>query len=131
MDYSNDEQLEKELQELYILAKHWSADLDFLEEELTFFKNIQRKYPDPASIQTFEKKVLQLETHLGNLRVNIPRFLDFMAPFIANPNKPMGLDFLEKYNALATELHQLFNDVRATKRELFAHTETLMPHACG
>jgi len=32
----NDPQLEKELQELYILAGHRASGLDFLEEELRF-----------------------------------------------------------------------------------------------
>lgn len=128
MNKSTDNQLEGELQELYILAEHWSADLDFLEEELRFFKNVLRKFADLKQDDNFEKKVIELEGHLASLRVKIPGFLNFLKPFIANPNQTMDLGFLEKYNSLANELRQLFSGVRAAKKELFAHAEALMAH---
>ena len=123
MDYSKDTQLENELQELYILAKHWFADLDFLEEELRFFKNIQQKYPVLPQDDILGKKVLDLETHLSSLRVKIPAFLAFLKPFITEPNKEMDLGFLENYNKLSNELKQLFSDVRTSKKELFVHCD--------
>lgn len=115
-----------------MLVKHWSADLDFLEEELQFFKNIYQQYPGtrPAKNEAqgvgFEQKMKELETHLRSLRIKIPAFLSFLAPFIADLNKPMDLAFLEKYNSLGNELKQLFSDVRTTKKELFTGTEALM-----
>lgn len=131
-DQRIDTELEKELQELYMLARHWSADIAFLEEELQFFKNILDKYisapSGPADPQNtaFVQKVFELEDNLASLRAQIPGFLSFLEPFIDNPDKPMNLTFLEKYNALSTELQSLFTAVRTTKKELFAHVETVM-----
>lgn len=131
-DQRIDTELEKELQELYMLARHWSADIAFLEEELQFFKNILDKYISapsaPADPQNtaFVQKVFELEDNLASLRAQIPGFLSFLEPFIDNPDKPMNLTFLEKYNALSTELQSLFTAVRTTKKELFAHVETVM-----
>lgn len=131
-DQRIDTELEKELQELYMLARHWSADIAFLEEELQFFKNILDKYISapsaPADPQNtaFVQKVFELEDNLASLRAQIPGFLSFLEPFIDNTDKPMNLTFLEKYNALSTELQSLFTAVRTTKKELFAHVETVM-----
>jgi hypothetical protein len=131
---NTDSQLENELQELYILAGHWSADLDFLEEELQFFKNVVNRYPaarvdEIYPQETFRQKVQELELHLADLRVKIPHFLNFLSPFIADLNKPMDLSLLELYNTLLTELQSLFKVVRATKKQLFAQIESIIPKA--
>ena len=39
-----DLELEYELEELYILSKHWMQDISFVEAELRFFKEIADKY---------------------------------------------------------------------------------------
>lgn len=128
-----DTHLETELQELYMLARHWSADLDYLDEELQFFKNVLVKYPEDSNASQVGQqenplgiKVSDLERHLAGLRARLPDFLGLLAPYISDLNKPMDLTFLEKYNTLKDELQALFSAVRMTKKELFAHTETLM-----
>lgn len=126
MDNLNDQQLESELQELYILAKHWSDDLDFLEKELSFFKNVHARYPDSLPEYPLDKNVVKLEKHLASLKTKIPAFLNFLKPFITGKNKAMDMGFLERYNLLRDELNELFTEVRMTKKELFTHTEALI-----
>lgn len=134
-DLSTDTELEKELQELYILARHWLADLDYLEEELQFFKNILRKYCASSPAETdpqntaFERKVFEMEDNLATLRKCIPDFLNFLAPFVENPGMQMDLTFLGKYNTVRTQLQSLFAAVRTTKKELFAHVEVITTKA--
>jgi hypothetical protein len=98
--------------------------LDFLREELQFFKNVLGKFSALSRENAFEKKLFKLETHLNELRTKIPEFLAFLTPFITNPDKTMDLKFLESYNLIADELRQLFSDVKATKKELFADIES-------
>ena len=128
-----DTELETELQELYILAKHWLEDLSFMEEELQFFKNILQKYQHIGVLNTplskqaeFTKKIEKQEQHLNTLKTKIPVFLTFLEPFIGDLKTKMEVDFLTRYNALEAEIQELFTAVRATKKDLFTYTESVM-----
>ncbi|WP_419701534.1 hypothetical protein [Mucilaginibacter sp. NFX135] len=124
-----DSQLEYELQELYILSEHWLQDISFLEDELRFFNHILSEYREPGMSSTvvdFTTKVQEQEKHVNFLKIKIPEFLHFLKPFISDQKKGMDLGFLEKYNKLETELRLLFAAVKATKKELFRHTEAIM-----
>jgi hypothetical protein len=128
-----DTELESELQELYILARHWQQDIAFMEEELQFFKNVINKYQPaaPASEAAsksagFSSEIQKQAKHLSRLKTKIPDFLNFLEPFIGNIKREMDLSFLAKYNQLQIELQELFTDVRATKMALFSYTEGLM-----
>ncbi|MCO5948497.1 hypothetical protein [Mucilaginibacter flavidus] len=128
-----DSELESELQELYILVRHWQQDIGFMEEELQFFKNVLNKYQpenpgDNVELKTtvFGSEISKQEKHLTALKTKIPDFLIFLEPFIGDIKKDMDLGFLAKYNQLQTELQQLFTDVKATKVALFSYTEGLM-----
>ena len=45
-----DLELEFELQELYILSKHWIQDISFFEDEIRFFKTLFDKFPGPVLV---------------------------------------------------------------------------------
>ncbi|WP_295792952.1 hypothetical protein [Mucilaginibacter sp.] len=128
-----DPELESELQELYILVRHWQQDIGFMEEELQFFKNVLNKYQpenpgDNVELKTtvFGSEIAKQEKHLAALKTKIPDFLHFLEPFIGDIKKDMDMSFLAKYNQLQTELQQLFTDVKTTKSSLFSYTEGLM-----
>ncbi len=128
-----DPELQSELQELYILVRHWQQDIGFMEEELQFFKNVLSKYQpqnpgDNAALKItiFSNEISKQEKHLAALKTKIPDFLTFLEPFMGDIKKDMDMSFLAKYNQLQTELQQLFTDVKATKVALFSYTEALM-----
>lgn len=128
-----DQELESELQELYILVRHWQHDIGFIEEELQFFRNVLNKYlpSNPGDdiafkITEFSSEIQKQEKHVAALKTKIPDFLNFLEPFIGNIKREMDLTFLAKYNQLQIELQELFTDVRATKMALFSYTEGLM-----
>ncbi|WP_295711459.1 hypothetical protein [Mucilaginibacter sp.] len=129
----SDTQLEYELQELYILSQHWLQDISFMEDEVRFFKNILLKYQEacplkemPATAADFITKIRGQEQHIDSLKIKIPEFLHFLKPFIDDSKKEMGIDFLERYNKLRTELRALFAAVKVTKTDLFNYTEAIM-----
>src|SRR5438309_10956746 len=118
MNITTDKELEFELQELYILCKHWLDDILFIEDELRFFKNVLKKYQDmgsqfalPSKGQEFSQKIQQLEQHIVSLKVRIPEYLNFLKPFIGDLKKEMDLDLVEKYNALETEIKDMFASI--------------------
>ncbi|MEO6631471.1 MAG: hypothetical protein ABIN13_07115 [Mucilaginibacter sp.] len=128
-----DTELESELQELYILARHWQQDIAFMEEELQFFKNVLNKYRPTATASDmasksvgFSREIQKQEKHIGALKTKIPDFMAFLEPFIGDLKKGMDMSFLDKYNQLQAELQDLFTDVKATKKALFTYTESIM-----
>ncbi|QKJ32988.1 hypothetical protein HQ865_25635 [Mucilaginibacter mali] len=126
-----DTELETELQELYILARHWQDDISFLADEARFFRNILLKYDATAvesieSVTNFRQKIEGQESQLVTLRSAVPEFLAFLEPYIGDNKKAMDLTFLERYNDLQNGLTALFAGIKKTKKELFAYAETVM-----
>ncbi len=128
-----DTELELELQELYILCKHWTQDLAFIEDELHFFKNILQKYEamaaqndQPSKHLQFSSKINELESHMITLKKSVPQYLKLLEPFINDSKKEMHLDLILKYNALQTEIQNLFWIIKKLKGELFAYTEAII-----
>ncbi|RKR83582.1 hypothetical protein BDD43_3792 [Mucilaginibacter gracilis] len=128
-----DTELEYEIQELYILAKHRLQDISFAEDELHFFKNLLKKYQGGAA-QTnlvaqwaqFSQKIDEQEQHIVQLKKAIPQFLEHLKPYVADLKKAMSLNLLEQYNGLDHEIKALFAAVKTTKKSLFACAETVI-----
>jgi hypothetical protein len=125
-----DTELETELQEVYILARHWLQDINFLETETNFFRNIVNRYAPLYAVSSrkdvFDLKILAQETRLATLKTKIPAFLTFLEPYIGNLKKEMHMDFLDQYNTLQNELDALFMGLHSTKKELFDYTESIL-----
>ena len=128
-----DLELEFELQELYILSKHWMQDISFIEDEIRFFKTIFDKFPDSALINEpnsvpwqFNRKIIHQEMNIDNLKARIHDYLKFLEPFISDQQKLIDLELIEKFNALGAEIKNLFESIKQTKAELFTYTEHLI-----
>jgi len=133
-----DTELEYEVQELYILAKHWLQDISFAEDELHFFKNLLTKFglnSADAGLgsewELFNEKIAVQEHNIVGLKLAIPKFLDFLAPYVNDQKKPMDLHLLEQYNGLDDEIKELLASVKTTKGELFACAEDIMDKRVG
>ncbi|PWK80138.1 hypothetical protein LX99_00602 [Mucilaginibacter oryzae] len=126
-----DTELETELQELFIQARHWQDDIYFLEDEIRFFRNILLKYDTaPAENNRPEAELRQMienqESRLANLKSAVPEFIVFLKPYVGDNIQAMDLNFLERYNDLQNELTALFAGIKKTKTKLFAYAETVM-----
>ena len=128
-----DSELEDELQELYILSTHWISDINFIEDETRFLKNVIDKYLAPilkddqlAKAKDFNKTLVQLETGIPMLKIKISDFLHFINPMINESNKEIGVNLLEKFTSLETEMKSLFESVKKIKKSLFSFTEEIM-----
>lgn len=126
----NDRELEFELQELYILCKHWLEDISFMEYETGFFKRVLKKFDNSAGqtskISGINDKIQEQELHLSIIKAKIPGFLKFLKPYLKDQKKGMGPGFLERYNVLEVELKELFKTIKSTKKELFDYIEKIM-----
>jgi hypothetical protein len=126
-------ELEYELQELYILARHWLQDIAFAQDELRFFSNMLKKYQENTTIRdllikrgAFSKKIADQNRHIATLKNAIPEFLNLLEPHIRDPKIKMELNVIEQYNAMNTNIQALLHALKITKLELFAYTEAMI-----
>ena len=127
-----DEQLEYELQELYILSKHWTSDLSFVEDEVKILKDILDKYLSrmgnlqAKEAKNFEKILMQQDAVILDLKNKIQEFLKFVEPYINDAKKEIGLNFIEKFTLLGAEIKSVSEYVKVLKKLLFSFTEDVM-----
>lgn len=129
----SDPQLEEELQELYILSKHRMSDINFVEDEIRFLRDVIDKYLRPklkvdelSQIDSFNQSLNQIESNVSSLKNIIADFLKFIEPMIDKPENGIGTDLLEKFGALEIEMQELFESVKQVKKLLFSFAETVM-----
>jgi hypothetical protein len=128
-----DPQLDDELQELYIVSKHWISDISFVEDEIRFLKNILNKYLAPfmnndqiLKVKNFNKTLVHQESIIPDLKNKILGFLKFVEPLINESKKEIGVNLIEKFILLQMELNTLSESVKEFKNLLFSFTEGVM-----
>lgn len=125
--------LESELQDLYKQSRHWLSDIQFVEDEIRFFKDISNTYLVPYidrelldKVKNFTKAVFGQESNIMDLKRSIPEFLKFVAPYATDTEKKMGIVLLETFNDLQSRVTDLLNSVREEKKQLFLILEDAM-----
>jgi hypothetical protein len=128
-----DVELEFELQELYILSKHWISDIHFIEDELRFLKHVVEKHLAPNlkneqlfEVDDFNEAFVQTEGNIPALKTEVSNFLKFIAPLVKKPDTMIGLNLLEKFTTLDTEMKTLFESLKQVKKLLFSLTDDVM-----
>ena len=120
------------LQSLYIKTNEWLDDIDFLGDEIRFFKKILKMYfphVNPAfalKTEQAEKQLSKLEINkhvIGAEVINHRKVLDLLIKnFISQEEETLRQQHL-KLEVKITELNQSF---RKFKNDLFGLTEELM-----
>ena len=127
-----DQELEYELQELYILSKHWTSDLNFVEDEVRILKDILNKYltsmerSQLKEARNYDKILAQQDAIIRDLKSKITEFLKFVEPFINDTTKEIGINFIERFTFLGDEIKALSEYVKLLKKSLFSFTENVM-----
>lgn len=121
-----------DLQALYIRTNEWLDDIDFLGDEIRFFKKILKMYFSEA-LPVFSQRKEQVEKQLSKLEINKHviraeimnhrEVLDLLIKnFISQEEENLRQQHL-KLEVKITDLNQSF---RKFKNELFVLTEELM-----
>jgi len=134
---TEDAELGVELQELYILSNHWLSDIQFAGDEIKFLKHVINKYlvthtRDMVSeeIGIFNESLDKQEITALFLKNQILDLLKFIGPFVTGTDEEIGVDLIERFTALETEVKALLESVKQVKRSLFAFTEKVMKLEC-
>jgi len=127
-----DPQLETELQELYILSKHWTSDINFAEDEIRILKDVLKKHIIPndnlqlAEANDFYKMLVLQDTIVADTKRKVSEFLQFIKPFVRGAENEIGINLIEKFSVLNTDIQDLLDSVRQVKKSLYFFTETVM-----
>jgi len=127
-----DPQLETELQELYILSKHWTSDINFAEDEIRILKDILKKHLISVdNLQSDEVKafynVLDLQdAAILDAKRKVSEFLQFIRPFVTGSENEIEISLIEKFALLNTDIENLLDAVKQVKKSLYFFAETVM-----
>lgn len=124
-----DDQLAYELQELYIISSHWNSDIAFVQDEIKFLNNALNRYTTYTKNRHTDRTAhfyTALETQEANAYMvnnKITALLKLIEPFIVDAKREIGLDMLERFNALEAEIKSIAECVKLIKSLVFAFIE--------
>jgi DNA repair exonuclease SbcCD ATPase subunit len=122
-------ELDTELQELYLVSKQWTADLEFLESELDFLKKLTgQQRPDAVRVEEFAQIADLAQTYaaLTNSMTDYRRRLE---PLITHIGGDFGLDLVEEYSQLQRRLKTILRDCHNIRNTVFDRSKQGLPNS--
>ena len=116
-----DNALSTELQELYLITKQWSADLQFISDESDILKNINKKPLEPEVNKKHDILFSSLEQQVSKLKLKVVHLLKRLEPLTYGPIKVIELSLIEEQQLLKCEMEEILLTFHATKNELLDH----------
>ena len=117
-----DQELEFELQELYLTGKQWLSDIAFLEEELQFLKELMGKFaiPLPGSRQQGKQQDMMEALSLREaahteLKQQVLIYMNKLEPLIVEPDTRISLQLVEDYMLLKRKVENALLDLKSIK----------------
>ncbi|WP_449436904.1 hypothetical protein [Pedobacter steynii] len=111
-------ELETELQELFLISKQWISELDFLEYELDLLNKLFKKAYFIISKGDFDKLSNLNKIHL-DLKQRIQNYIQVLESLIVNPRQKIDSSLVDTYAQLAQDLEQIFKRLQTFKNRIF------------
>ncbi|PYF70592.1 hypothetical protein [Pedobacter nutrimenti] len=122
-----DNELDAELQELYLTGKQWSAELEFLSTELIFLGKLIQKTSAPLNKNIFVEKLLNLTRQCQELKDNMQNLVHAIGVITVASEKKIELTLLENHIELKSKIQALTHSIQIEKKAVFA----LVPRSAG
>ncbi|MCX2452319.1 hypothetical protein OQX61_13680 [Pedobacter sp. PLR] len=119
-----DNALSAELQELYLITKQWSSDLQFISDESDILKKLSKKPLEPEVKKKHALLFSSLEQQLVKLKLKVIHLQKRLEPLTYGPIKEIKLSLIEEQQLLKSEMEEILLTFHATKNELPGH----IPH---
>lgn len=124
-----DNQLSTELQELYLISKHWISDLEFFDKDLQIVEKLfggtfsgLTKQEGSENIAILKLNIATLE-HKGNgIKASVLNYMHSLEPLIANTSGHFDLSLVETHSQLEIEIGELVHSFQAIKQQIFRLT---------
>ena len=118
-----DSQLNTELQELYLEAKQWMTDLDFLDSELAFLNKLTANLAIQAEKEEEIEKLTGIEKVYLSLKGEMYAYLHGLEPLITQKKENFNLGLIETYTHLKWRLDEVLHGCQNVKNSIFDHTK--------
>lgn len=118
-----DSELNTELQELYLEAKQWITDLDFLDSELLFLKKLSGTMPVQANKKEEIEKLSGIEKAYTSLKEEMYAYQHQLEPLIAQKKENFTLGLIETYTHLKWRLDEILHGCQTVKKSIFDHSK--------
>ena len=113
--------LNTELQELCLITKQWSADLQFIHDESDIIKNLSHKALQYEVIKKYLVKFKAQKQQLSKLKLKVTHLQKRLEPLTYGPIKNIKLSLIEEHQFLKREMENILLTFHETKNELLEH----------
>lgn len=117
-----DNELNAELQELYLTGKQWLSDLDFFENELAFLKKLSQSNVKLPEQDNFLQRLRTLTDHYQNLKTDVQQFIQTLGILAVATEKKIELSFLEDHIQLKFKIEQLLKTFQIERKAIFSRS---------
>ncbi|MBC7913799.1 MAG: hypothetical protein H7Y07_06710 [Pyrinomonadaceae bacterium] len=121
-----DNQLDTELQELYLISKHWISDLEFFTQDLNFFSRWYVKslteyenHKEYGNLTDAIQTISEIENHCLAIKTHVVAYLQRLEPLIIKTNQNYQLDLIETQAILESEMSILLQSFKSVKKTIF------------
>ncbi|MEO6520811.1 MAG: hypothetical protein ABIN91_03975 [Mucilaginibacter sp.] len=118
-----DNQLNTELQELYLVSKQWLSELAFLETEYEFLKkraaDLLATEAHPAEFE----QIAAIGIRYHDLKQTIETYLHQLEPLITTASSALHLTLIEQYAGIEKELAGFTEELHTTKSTVLELTK--------
>ncbi|MCQ6959191.1 hypothetical protein [Mucilaginibacter aquariorum] len=120
---TTDQELEFELQELYLTGKRWMSDMTFMNEKLIFLKEQLTKNPLhlpalqlPEGAEVFIDRLDRAEINQGTLATEVVNFMNKLEPLIVDKAPVIGMSLIEDYCLLDKKNKKALDELEDLKK---------------
>lgn len=124
MKPATDQELEFELQELYLTGKRWMSDMTFMNEKLIFLKEQLTKNPLhlpalqlPEGAEVFIDRLDRAEINQGTLATEVVNFMNKLEPLIVDKAPVIGMSLIEDHCLLDKKNKKALDELEDLKKD--------------
>lgn len=111
-------ELETELQELFLIGKQWNANLSFIECDLNMLDKLFKKASFILVKSDFDR-LSGLNRICADLKKRIHDYFQQLEPLIADPRQTIDFSLIDQYTKLEGEIEQALIRLQTFKNKIF------------
>ena len=120
-------------QELYILTDHWKSDLDFYKDDLRFLHHLIDKYiiwitkdDNLNLVKDIEKNLFEIKKKSLDLMKELSTHQGNLGLMVENPVQSSNPQFLKDHEVLEEKVSNFVKLFRSNRKEVFKITEYII-----
>jgi hypothetical protein len=120
-------------QELYILTDHWKSDLDFYKDDLRFLHHLIDKYiiwitkdDNLNLVKDIEKNLFEIKKKSLDLMKELSTHQENLGLMVENPVQSSNPQFLKDHEVLEEKVSNFVKLFRSNRKEVFKITEYII-----